>query len=131
MPEPFKADVQYNDFKGTIAIDGHDGGFLEELAAQAQIPDGYYPVGFEMWNALPDDDGSIPLTIVAARCEQVGHNIDEIIKYNQAHGELPVYRFDSRIDFAELRSLMKRLDIKVLIRSLENANVAVYTSAES
>jgi len=131
MPESFKADVQYSDFKGTIAIDGHEGGFLEELAAQAEIPDGYYPVGFEMWNAIPKDDGSIPLTVVAARCEQVGLSIDDMIKYNQDHGELPVYRFDSRIDFAELRSLMKRLDIKVLVRSLENVNVAVYTSTES
>jgi len=131
MPESFKASVQYNDFRGTIAIDGHEGDFLEELAAQAEIPDGYYPVGFEMWNAIPNDDGSLPLAIVAAQCEQVGHSIDDMIKHNQDHGELPVYRFESRIDFGELRSLMKRLDIKVLSRSLENVNVAVYTSAES
>jgi hypothetical protein len=131
MPESFKADVQYNDFKGTIAIDGHEGDFLNELAAQANIPEGYYPVGFQMWNAIPNDDDSIPVTIIAARCEQVGHSIDDMINYNQNHGELPVHRFDSRIAFDDLRSLMKRLDIKVLIQSLENVNVAVYGFGES
>jgi hypothetical protein len=120
MPEAFKANVQYNDFRGSIAIDGH-----------ASIPDGYWPVGFEMWNAIPQDDGSIPLTIIAAPTEKVGHSIEDMIKYERDHGELPVRRFESRVDFAELRSLMKRLDIKVVIGSLEDVKVAVYTSNES
>ncbi len=131
MPESFKADVQYNDFKGTLAVDGHTGDFLDELATEAKIPDSYHAVGFSVWNAIPQDDGSIPLAIVAARCAQVGDSIDEMLKYNEAHGELPVYRFNSRINFAALLSMMKRLDIKVLVSALESANVAVYPSEES
>lgn len=131
MPEAFKADVQYNDFKGSIAIDGHEGGFLDELAANADIPDGYYPVGFEMWNAIPQEDGSVSLRIVAASTEKVGHSIDDMTNYARDHGELPVRRFESRIDFSKLLSLMKRLDIKVRITSLENVNIAVYTSNDS
>jgi len=129
MAEEFVASEQYDDFVGTIAIDGHEGGFLRELAANAEIPDDYYPVGFQMWNAVPVDgkeDGTVPLTIVAVRCEQAGVNIEEMLRYNAENSELPVYRFESSINFNRLRSLMKRLDIKVRVGSLRDANIMVY-----
>jgi hypothetical protein len=85
MPEPFVASVQYGDFKGTIAIDGHDSDFLDELAAQAvDMPKGYWPVGFELWNPYElDEDGAIPLTIVAADCSQVGESVEEMRRYHE------------------------------------------------
>lgn len=127
MPEKFVASVQYGDFEGTIAIDGHEGGFLQELAARAtEMPKGYWPVGFRMWNPYKlGEDGSIPLTIVAACCAEVGENFEEMSSYHEKHGELPVYRFDSRINFAELISLMKRLDITAVGKAFCKMNIVV------
>jgi len=133
MSEEFIASVQYGDFRGTIAIDGHDSGFIDELAAQAvDMPKGYWPVGFELCNPYElDEDGSLPLTIVAANCEQVGESVDEMYRHHAEHGELPVYRFSSRINFAELVSLMKRLDIKAVSKPFRDMNVVVHESADS
>lgn len=132
MSEPFIAGAQYDDLIGTIAIDGHEtGGFLDELAANAEIPGGYWPIGFEMWNAVRTDsteDGTVPLTIVAVRCDQVGESAEEMLRYNADNGELPIYRFESQIDFSKLRSLMKRLDIKVRSGWLRGVNMVVYPS---
>ena len=132
MSEEFIASVQYGDFKGTIAMDGHESGFLQELAAQAtEMPEGYWPVGFEMWNPYKlDEEGSIPLTIVAARCADVGESFEEMNAYHQKHGELPVYRFCSKINFAELISLMKRLDIKAVAKPFRDMNVVVQNSLD-
>ncbi len=132
MSEPFIASVQYGDFEGTVAIDGHEGGFIDELAAQAtDMPKGYWPVGFSIWNPYElDKDGAIPLAIVAADCSQVGQSVDEMRRYHDEHGELPVYRFVSRVKFAELVCLMKRLDIKALSKPFRDMKVVVQESGD-
>ena len=48
--------------------------------------------------------------------------------YHDDHGELPVYRFYSKINFAKLITLMKRLDIKAVAKPYRDMNVVVQNS---
>ena len=130
MGEPFIAETQYNDLQGKVAMDGHDGPPLHDLAKRSTMPNGYWPIGFELFRLDPAENGKIPFTLVAARCEEVGATMEEIIKYARTHEEVPVYGFDGQLDPRDFRALFKRIDIKVVSRNLENANVVSYRAPE-
>lgn len=84
-----------------------------------------------MCNAIPDEDGTFGFNVVAARYDEVGESLDEMLRYGREQGEMPVYRYRSRIKFDELRSLIKRLDIKMRIGHLADTNIVVRTSQEA
>lgn len=128
MADPFVAAVQYGDLRGTVALDGHSGSPLYELAAKTCMPGGFFPVGFSLRRLNPNDDGTIPFRIVAVQCDEVGKTMDEVIKYAQSHEEVPVYSFDGKLPLEEFSSLFKRFDMKVLTKNLRDANVVEYSS---
>ena len=113
---------------GTIAIDEHEDGLLAILAQNADMsPDEYDPVGFEIGNLTPTHQQTMLLTIIATRRDEVGDGVNDMIKYANEKGELPVYRFPVHIDFRKFRSLITRLDIKVLVSSLQSVNVTIHS----
>ena len=124
MGEPFVAFTQYNDLKGTAAFDGHDGPPLFELVEKTDMPkEGYWPVGFEFFRLHPDETGNIPFTLVAVKCEETGHKIEDVIEYASKANELPVYRFDGALRPDDFGYLFKRIDIKVVQKELKHANI--------
>jgi len=128
MADTFIAAVQYGDLRGTVALDGHTGPPLDELAAKTSMPAGYVPVGFSFHRLDPDDDGTIPFAVVAVECDQVGASMDDVMEYARSHDEVPVYSFDGQLSLAEFPALFKRFDMKVLTKHLRDANVVQYSS---
>jgi len=53
MGDPFMASTQYNDLIGGAAFDGHDSPPLFILAKKLDMPEGYWPVGFELSELAP------------------------------------------------------------------------------
>lgn len=127
MAESFIASVQYGDMKGTVAFDGHNGAPLHELAAKTDMPGGYVPVGFTLWKLEPEEDGLIPIQVVAVDARDHGSNVDEIAKAAEASGELQVYPFDGRISLAEFTAHFKRFELKAIKRNFKTLNVVEYS----
>lgn len=124
----FIASVQYGDMKGTVAIDGHNGAPVHELAAKTDMPGGYMPVGFELWKLVPDEDGTIPIRVFGVDVRDVkGRSIDDVAKAAENDGELAIYPFDGRIAFAELGGLFKRFDLKAIKKVFAKSNVVEYS----
>jgi len=124
MGDPFIASTQYNDLVGGAAFDGHDGPPLFILAEKLAMPKGYWPVGFELSELTPNDEGKIPLTLLAVKCEETGDKIDDILKFAKTAAELRVYRFNGTLKTADL-NMFKRIDIKALRKDLPREKVVM------
>lgn len=126
MSQPFKASEQYDDMKGWIAIDGHEGAPHRDLSKYAEIPSGYLPVGFKIFRLDPDENGKIPFSVTTVSMNDVGSTMIEIAEYSKTHEEVPVKSFDGEIPLVDFPKLFKRLDIKGIVRALYDANVVEY-----
>ena len=131
MGDSFFASTQYDDIVGTVAFDGHDAPPLFELAEKSEMPhEGYWPVGFEFFRFDPDEDGSLPFTLVAVKHKEAGASIEDVVKYAKSAAELRVYRFAGVLKPPDFAALFKRIDVKAIRRDLKEANVVAYTLAE-
>lgn len=131
MGDLFVASTQYDDIVGTVAFDGHEHPPLFELAAKSDMPtEGYWPVGFEFFRLDPDENGSLPFTLVAVKREEAGASIEDIIDYAKSADELRVYRFTGTLKPADFGGLFKRIDIKAMRRDLKEVNTVAYSPPE-
>lgn len=126
MSERFEAMTQYDDLIGSNAFDGHSGPPLFELAKLSDMPDGHFPVGFELFRLHPDESGKIPFNLLTVRVNEAGDNMDKISFYAKSTDELRVYRFDGKIEPTQFPVLFKRIDIKVLSKPLPANKVEIY-----
>lgn len=124
MGDPFVASTQYNDLVGGAAFDGHDGPPLFMLAEKLSMPKGYWPVGFELDQLAPNDEGEIPITLLVVNCEETGSKIDDIIKFAETAAELHVYRLDGTLKPEDF-NMFKRIDIKALRKDLPAEKVVI------
>lgn len=121
-----KASTQYNDFTGTVAIDGCDGPFLDAmLRAGHAMPRGYWPVGFKagLMKTLKGDQLHVQLLCVDT--DVTGKSGDEIGAYAKTVDQLPVLPFDCQITFPELLKLMKGAEIVVKSKLVGRAGLHV------
>lgn len=126
MGDRFVASTQFGDLEGGASFDGHDGPPLFELAKCSKMKSGYWPVGFELHQLDPDENGKIPFTLVAVSCEEAGKGPEEIYQYADRVDEVKVYRFPGEIDPKKLPVLFKRVDIKVIHKAFVGQNVVAY-----
>lgn len=128
MAERFVASEQYDDLKGTVAIDGNNGAFLHDLRKYTEMPPEYWPVGLGLHRLVPyEPGGKVPFALYGVRCEQAGKNVEEIIRFANHSDEFPIYRFSGEIDPEILFAMIKRIDIKLLDRTFSAAtNVVAY-----
>ena len=124
MGDPFIASTQYNDLIGGAAFDGHDSPPLFILAEKLDMPKGYWPVGFELSELAPNEEGEIPFTLLAVKCEETGDKIDDILKFAKTAAELRVYRFNGTLKPADF-NMFKRIDIKALRKDLPAEKVVI------
>ena len=125
MGDIFNVSTQYNDIVGGAAFDGHDGPPLFELAKKSRMPEqGYWPVGFELSDLAPGDEGNIPFILLAVKCEEAGEKIDDILKFAKTAAELRVYRFNGTLKPADF-NMFKRIDIKVIRKDLPREKVVL------
>jgi hypothetical protein len=128
MSKPFVASTQYGDLKGTVSVDGFQGPFLQGLIGKANMPSGYVPVGLTCYLGEPSvhdkglSDRSIRFSIVAVKSDK--GDMDEIRREAAATGTMDVFRFDLEgLKAEEILKLIKRLDIKLIWRDLENIEI--------
>ena len=126
MGDPFYASTQYNDIVGGAAFDGHEHAPLFELAKKSRMPEqGYWPVGFELSQLHPDEDGNIPFTLLAVMCKETGEKIEDVIKYAKTAEKLTVYRYGGALKPEDFNWLFKRIDIKALRKDLPREKVVL------
>ncbi|MCC4909459.1 hypothetical protein [Microbacterium sp. cx-59] len=113
------ASVQYGDFRGTAAADGHGGPVLHELANRVGLDlDRFWVVGLDIYSTRLNRSG---LTIFAIDREATGiSDYQSMLAFHAQHRELPVTDFLVHdISTAELVELgLKRLHVQLLSRSL-------------
>ena len=118
MGDSFVATVQYGDMKGTVAIDGHDGGPLEgDLIAH--VKQGFLPIGFGLYRLDTDENGDLPFVVYAVEAELVGETAKEINSYASEHGKLPVVGFHGKILASEFGKFFKRFSLCAQSRSID------------
>jgi hypothetical protein len=123
MSELFVAETQYDDYEGTAAFDTHEGGGLHQLFNKYCSGKGYYfPVGLELGlGALtPDSGGNITLTVVAVKHADYGKTMDEIMRNTSGARSATLYRFDAVIPLGHFGAFFKRMDVKVISKSLKH-----------
>jgi len=111
MNKELIASVQYNDMKGTAALDGQMGGGMHGLAEQASMPKEYFPVAMSVYFGETD---SFYLSIYACSKSKYGNDMDTIMKHNS----LELKKFDIEITKEEFFKSLKRFDIKLIDKTL-------------
>lgn len=104
-----KAEVQYNDYRGTVAADQADDERLYELAGID--PDEWVIYGVEVYTAYGDAVASV----LAAKSKLAGSHEEWRALADRNGGAIPVTRFeldDNRS--AEVLGTFKRLDIRAI-----------------
>ncbi|QDS91884.1 hypothetical protein FF011L_06200 [Roseimaritima multifibrata] len=131
MTNPARASTQYGDCAGTICVDGFNGLTIFDLIESSAAPKGYWPVGLRIygWGTEGRDrDGQPPKLSAKVLCvdtDQVGTGPDKILNYCRNNPELHTFEFDAEIDILKLLSQLKRLDIVLLSRVVEDAEVRI------
>lgn len=128
MSETLRASQQYDDLRGTVAIDGH--GTCPLMDWWKNVEDekaGYHPVGARVGKVSPDEDGKISITMFAVRYDEAGNAFDDWVAFEQRTGSLPTYRFEARMTVEEFFRHIKRLEIFVLARDLAEKNVVGFS----
>jgi hypothetical protein len=114
----FKASVQYNDLKGSVAADNADRNDAHKwLREKGYIQDGEYVLGIKMWAGENHGTHRDPVSVTFLISELRGHNnIPEMI---QASGE-PLQVKEIRIDMniADFFALFKRFEVTLSNRGL-------------
>lgn len=131
MTNPATASTQYGDFKGTISIDGFDGLTVFDLIKKSERTKDYWPIGIRI-NGFSESDAteSAPLpklmaTVLCVDIEQTGLGPDKISEYCRNNRELHTFEFDAEIDIIQFMSEIKRLEVVLLSRLVEDAEVRI------
>ena len=104
-----KANTQYNDLIGTVALDIHEGTGLQKLAESKKIDTKlYFPIGIEI-----DGVDLQSFTIIAVDLVDIhAKNFNDISSYAKAHhGEVPIIKFHFEDEWNNVRKYFKRLDV--------------------
>jgi hypothetical protein len=126
MAQKFIAEVQYNDLKGTVAADGYDSPPLFKISEYVKLPSEYWPVGLSFSKLDPDNEGNIPFVIYAVDKNKVGENHDEIQEFLKNNNyKLTVEAFNREMPITAFGAFFKRLDIKMLQKEFDNADIEI------
>jgi len=133
-----KANVQYNDYCGTVAADYKDGAigfndFLEEKGIDLNI---YLPYSIKLifGENILKEPRSTWVVVLAVKKEEVGQNIKEVLDYldEQSEKSLPTYRLYFDINANEFFDLFKRfeIDLGYFSKSMLDYNDTVYADVQ-
>ena len=113
--DTLRANVQYGDYVGSVAADGHDQRGLQDLMQRYAIDkDRYFAFGLDIYigetrgNELEKPN----ISILAVDTQIVGGGVDAIQQYADDHnGVLPYIRFDVEIDLEDILRYFKQINI--------------------
>ncbi len=110
MNEEVKPSVQYGDFFGELACDGHNGPFLHEISEKNGIDtERNFPIGLRI--SKGEFQNELNVSILTCDTKKYGNNIDNIRKKAKENDELEVTEREIKISFDDLIKQIKRLDI--------------------
>lgn len=114
-------DVQYEDFTGTLALDGHATG--SPLFDIIDVPEGFYPVGFDFhFPAVGiEKDPKIGVDVFLFDLLQLNGQVLDV--YARERGEVKVSRMRATISFNSFMCLFKRSEFVVKHRSIGDASM--------
>jgi hypothetical protein len=131
MTRPAKASTQYGDFSGTISLDGFNGLSVFDLIRKSDRTKGYWPIGIRIYGygkSGRSEDSSLPVIKAKVLCvdvDQTGLGADEIAKYCREHPQLHTFEFDAELDVMYFLSQIKRLDIVLLSKLVDDTEVRI------
>ena len=121
MNEPFKASVQYGDFKGTAAADRADEGLLHKWIDERNLrddPDKETLIGISMSireNRRGEHEDPVHVTFYFA----TPGSYDGVKKAISESGDpIPVRDVDIQMNLSEFFSLFKRFQVKISTRGI-------------
>jgi hypothetical protein len=131
MTNPATASTQYGDFKGTISLDGFNGLTVFDLIKKSDRTKDYWPIGIRIYgfsesgSSEPPSLPTVKAKVLCVDIDQTGLGPDKISEYCRNHRELHTFEFDAEIDVMDFLSQLKRLDIVLLERLVDDAEVRI------
>lgn len=121
--EKAKASAQYDDMKGTVAVDWRDNTNRLGDFAQSQFVDlqGYIPVGISVHLGEPHGSelDTASVSILAVNPAHIGRDADEIRRFVESNeGVLPCKKFRLEVPLPELLKFFKRFNLMLFNRSV-------------
>jgi len=110
MSEKTVASTQYDDLQGTIAVDGHDGSLLQDLAAKSDLKKGYFPIGLTYYSEFPGDGSPGQIYLLAIDEDRI-QEYGSVMHYASQAGPVRVLRFRVHMKAAEVLRHIKRANI--------------------
>jgi hypothetical protein len=124
MSDTFPPSTQYEDLTGFVALDGHEASGLDLLAQIVGLDQRYVPIGLSLYRLHTDDDGLLPLQIVAVKSAGIGETIEELFRYAKARGDLPVHFLDVRIDPQQFIHVFKRVAVTAILKDFKDIPIS-------
>lgn len=121
-----KASTTYGDYKGTISIDGYNGGILHDIFRDRKLDEQYFPIAFELndssiASSSLDLKANAFLTIYALDKKIVGDNFDKIETcINNNSDQVKVKEFKISLTCEELKRYIKRMNIFAVQNGMED-----------
>ena len=124
MDNRIEASTQYNDLRGTCAIDEHpEKGWRQFAATHGVDVEKYFPISFGVYK-----EGNFEsVDIDAVEKDKVASNYKELQNYLEEHGPpIPVVRFHLNATLSDCFDFMKRFTFVVTFNEdLEGAEISI------
>lgn len=130
MDDPRIAHTQYSDYRGGASADIADGKNLTDLAQRLRVPEGFWPVGFDLFvsdeSPISTDRPEVSVSVYAVDSIEYGSGIDDVNQnVSNKGGTLLVTGFSGRIPMKELFAFFKRVHVTGFNKSLQAEKVEV------
>lgn len=127
MFDPKIEHAQYCDYRGNASTDIADGHDLTDLAKRLNVPEGFWPVGFDFFLSTASiDRPKVRVSAYAVDSDDYGADIDSINQKVSGKGSsLLVTEFSGRIPISELLSFFKRFHVTCFNGNLQTERMEV------
>ncbi len=127
MFDPKIEHTQYCHFGGNASTDIADEKDLTDLAKRINVPESFWPVGFDFFLSTASiDSPKVRVSVYAVDSDDYGEDIDSVNKKASGKGSsLLVTEFSGRIKISELLGFFKRFHVTCFNGNLQTEKMEV------
>ena len=127
MFDPKIEHTQYCHYGGNASTDIADGKELTDLAKRLNVPEGFWPVGFDFFLSTASiGSPKVRVSVYAVDSDDYGEDIDSINQKASGKGSsLLVTEFSGRIKISELLGFFKRFHVTCFNGNLQTERMEV------
>jgi hypothetical protein len=127
MFDPKIEHTQYCDYRGNASTDIADAKNLNDLAKRLNVPEGFWPVGFDFFLATASAERpKVRVSVYVVDSDDYGEDIDSVNQKVSGKGScLPVTEFSGRIPISELLGFFKRFHVTCFNGNLQTQRMEV------